>query len=155
VLFPVKVRQHGYAHGSPHLDRWAVCAVFWPWEWLTNHTVAVLPARSVGDPALDWGGRALGAESERGPALKSVTIFRSLSLCQFSHPSQGSLLSGSLVPRSWLERAFQQPLPSLKLARMLDEPAAPSSQGLTSRHIGAQPVGCAIRGLSNDLLSTR
>ncbi|WP_201365779.1 hypothetical protein [Dictyobacter formicarum] len=56
--------------------------------------------------------------------LKSVTISRSLSLCQFSHPSQGSLLSGSLVPRSWLERAFQQPLPSLKLARILDEPAA-------------------------------
>ncbi|WP_211221374.1 hypothetical protein [Ktedonobacter racemifer] len=75
---------------------------------MTNHTVAVLPARSVGDPALDWGGRALCAESERGPALKSVTISRSLSLCKSFHPSQGSMLSGSLAPRSWLKQAFQR-----------------------------------------------
>ena len=129
-LFPVKVRQRGYAHGSLHLDRWAVCAVFWPWEWLTNHPVAVLSASRVGDPALDWGGWKLRAESERGYTLKSVTTSRSLSLCQFSHPSQGSLLSGSLVPRSWLERAFPQPPLSLKLARMLDEPTAPPFQGI-------------------------
>ncbi|GHO50382.1 hypothetical protein [Ktedonospora formicarum] len=90
--------------------------------------MAFLSASRVGDPALDWDGWALSAESERGTTLKSVATSRSLSLCQFSHPSQGSLLSGSLVPRSWLERAFQRPLPSLKLARILDEPAAHPSK---------------------------
>ena len=95
-----------------------MCAVFAPETCVASTTSALLSASRVGDPALDWGGWALGAESERGPALKSVPISRSLSLCQFSHPSPGPLLSGSLVPRAWLERAFQHPRPSLKLARM-------------------------------------
>lgn len=124
LFFSVKVRWCVASRHSLRLDAGCVCAVFGPETCLANTTGSFLSASRVGDPALDWGGWALGAESERGPALKSVTISRSLSPCQFSHPSQGSLLSGSLVPRSWLERAFQQPFPSLKLARMLDEPTA-------------------------------
>ena len=46
---------------------------------MANTTGLFLSASRVGDPALDWGGRALCAESERGPALKSVPISRSLS----------------------------------------------------------------------------
>src|SRR6185312_6868823 len=111
---------------------------FWPWERSTNTISSFLSASRVGDPALDWGGWALGAESERGPALKSVTLSRSLSLCQFSHPSQGSLLSESLVPRSRLEWAFQQLLTKASSSQgCLMSLRLPSPEGLTRRHIGA------------------
>ena len=34
---------------------------------------------------------------------------QSLSLCEFTPPGQGSILSASLAPRSWLEQAFRHP----------------------------------------------
>jgi hypothetical protein len=59
-------------------------------------------AGSAGDAALDWGGRALCAESERVSALMSASAPRSLSLCESGLPSQGSGRAASLVPRPGL-----------------------------------------------------
>ena len=117
---------------------------FWPWEWSTSTTTAFLSASRVGDPALDWGGWKLRAESERGYALKSVPVSRSLSRCQFSHPSQGSLLSGSLVPRSWLERVFQHLTKASSSRGCLMSLRLPPPEGLKRRHIGAHRVGLSI-----------
>jgi hypothetical protein len=142
VLFPVQVRQHGYGHGSPHLDRRAVCAFFLPWEWLTTTTVAVLPARCVGDPALDWGGRALCAESERGPACKSILLFRSLWRLGVFPPQSRVATLGIACSTHLAETGISALLPSLKLARMRGFACgSPLSRHLTSRHIGAHPVG--------------
>ena len=93
LLFSVKVRVCVASLHSRRLDAGWVCAVCGPETCLDCTTASFLSASGVGDPALDWGGWALAAQSERGPALKSVPISRSLWLCQFSHPSQGSLLS--------------------------------------------------------------
>ena len=44
-----------------------------------------------------------------GSALMNAPAGRSLSLCESIHSCQGSILSASLAPRSWHERAFQHP----------------------------------------------
>src|SRR5258708_24273024 len=77
----------------------------------------------AGDAALDLGGRALRAESDRGSALMSITAARSLSLCESTHPVKG---------RAWRHRLLRAPGMSTVSAPprassspgMLDEPAA-------------------------------
>jgi hypothetical protein len=84
----------------------------------------------------EGGGRAIPTRGDRSrPYLMSVTISCPLS-ARSSRPSQGPLLLGSPVPRSWLEQVVQQPLPSLKLARMRRFACSlPPFKRLTSRHM--------------------
>jgi hypothetical protein len=72
-----------------------------------NSLPKFLRASRAGDAALDRGGRALRAESERGSALMSTIVLRSLSLFESTHPCQGSGLAASLAPRSRHEQPFQ------------------------------------------------
>ena len=75
-------------------------------------------------PPLPGMGRALRAESDLGPALMSVTVPRSLSLCESSPCCQGSGLAASLAPRSWHVQAFEHPDRADTAPGMLDEPTA-------------------------------
>ncbi|HEX4202971.1 MAG TPA: hypothetical protein VHZ51_01970 [Ktedonobacteraceae bacterium] len=57
---------------------------------------------SAGDAVLGWGWKALRAESIPGSALMDTSVPAMLSRSESINPSQGSLLSASLVPRSSL-----------------------------------------------------
>ena len=79
-------------------------------------------AGSAGDAALDWGGRALCAESERVSALMSASAPRLLSLCEFRLPVKG------LAGRHRLSRvpACMSISTEPQAPRMLDGPSARS-----------------------------
>ncbi len=76
-------------------------------------------------PPLPGMGRALRAESDLGPALMSVTVPRSLSLCESTHPRQGSGRAASLAPRSSLHEHDGSTPTGPQALGMLDEPPAP------------------------------
>ena len=80
-------------------------------------------AGSAGDAALDWGGRALCAESDRVSALMSESAPRSLSLCESGLPVKG------LAERHRLSRvpACMSISTAPQAPRMLDGPAARSA----------------------------
>jgi hypothetical protein len=90
-----------------------------------------LRASRAGDAALDLGGEALRAESDRGSALMSVSI---------PGRSRASSLSTQVKGRAWRHRLLRTPgmstlvtLPrSLKPPEMLDEPTAQYSSYLSS-----------------------
>jgi hypothetical protein len=90
-----------------------------------NFLSTFLQARSTGDAALDLGGRALRAESDRGSALMSVTVAGRSRSQESTHPGQGSGLAASLAPRFWHEQTFQQ------------ADHASSSQGCADRACGS------------------
>ena len=106
--------------------------------------MAFLSARGVGDPALDWGGRALSAESERGPALKSIFLFRSLSRLGVFPPQSRVDTRGIACSTPLAEKPAFQPLTKASSSQgCLMSLRLPPPEGLTSRHIGAHPV-CAV-----------